>query len=330
MAKSEKRKYKYKFDPTTLSYIKVRVGIKERLKEVSFGLAFGIVSAVVITILSYKIIDSPKEKALKREITQYKHQINILNKRTEQMSEVLEDIENRDDNIYRTIFEAEPISKNIRRSGIGGVERYSDLKGYDNSQAIISLTKKVDDLSKRLYIQSKSFDDVYKMAKTKTERMTSLPAIMPLNKKNSRIVSGFGMRYHPILHYRRMHTGIDLVAKKGTPVYATGNGKIEVAGKGGNKYSGYGIVIVLNHGYGYKTLYAHLSEVNVTTGQTVKRGEKIGEVGSTGLSQAPHLHYEVIQNGKKVNPVYYFFNDLSIEEYESVIEEANAENQCLS
>ena len=330
MIKLKKRKYEYKLDPTTLSYVKVTIGIKERLKEVSFGLAFGIVSAVVITILSHKIIDSPKEKALKREITQYKHQINILNKRTEQMSEVLEDIENRDDNIYRTIFEAEPISKNIRRSGIGGVERYNDLKGYDNSQAIISLTKKIDDLSKRLYIQSKSFDDVYKMAKTKTERMTSLPAIMPLNKKNSRIVSGFGMRYHPILHYRRMHTGIDLVAKKGTPVYATGNGKIEVAGKGGNRYSGYGIVIVLNHGYGYKTLYAHLSEVNVTTGQTVKRGEKIGEVGSTGLSQAPHLHYEVIQNGKKVNPVYYFFNDLIIEEYESVIEEANAENQCLS
>lgn len=330
MIKLKKRKYEYKLDPTTLSYVKVTIGIKERLKEVSFGLAFGIVSAVVITILGHKIIDSPKEKALKREITQYKHQINILNKRTEQMSEVLEDIENRDDNIYRTIFEAEPISKNIRRSGIGGVERYNDLKGYDNSQAIISLTKKIDDLSKRLYIQSKSFDDVYKMAKTKTERMTSLPAIMPLNKKNSRIVSGFGMRYHPILHYRRMHTGIDLVAKKGTPVYATGNGKIEVAGKGGNRYSGYGIVIVLNHGYGYKTLYAHLSEVNVTTGQTVKRGEKIGEVGSTGLSQAPHLHYEVIQNGKKVNPVYYFFNDLSIEEYESVIEEANAENQCLS
>ena len=330
MIKLKKRKYEYKLDPTTLSYVKVTIGIKERLKEVSFGLAFGIVSAVVITILSHKIIDSPKEKALKREITQYKHQINILNKRTEQMSEVLEDIEKRDDNIYRTIFEAEPISKNIRRSGIGGVERYNDLKGYDNSQAIISLTKKIDDLSKRLYIQSKSFDDVYKMAKTKTERMTSLPAIMPLNKKNSRIVSGFGMRYHPILHYRRMHTGIDLVAKKGTPVYATGNGKIEVAGKGGNRYSGYGIVIVLNHGYGYKTLYAHLSEVNVTTGQTVKRGEKIGEVGSTGLSQAPHLHYEVIQNGKKVNPVYYFFNDLSIEEYESVIEEANAENQCLS
>ena len=330
MIKLKKRKYEYKLDPTTLSYVKVTIGIKERLKEVSFGLAFGIVSAVVITILSHKIIDSPKEKALKREITQYKHQINILNKRTEQMSEVLEDIENRDDNIYRTIFEAEPISKNIRRSGIGGVERYNDLKGYDNSQAIISLTKKIDDLSKRLYIQSKSFDDVYKMAKTKTERMTSLPAIMPLNKKNSRIVSGFGMRYHPILHYRRMHTGIDLVAKKGTPVYATGNGKIEVAGKGGNRYSGYGIVIVLNHGYGYKTLYAHLSEVNVTAGQTVKRGEKIGEVGSTGLSQAPHLHYEVIQNGKKVNPVYYFFNDLSIEEYESVIEEANAENQCLS
>ena len=324
------KRHKYKINPYTLAYEKVRISFKERLKEVSFGVAFGIVVAVILTIVSYYTIDSPKEKNLKREIAQYKYQIELLNKRTEQMAEVLEDIENRDDNIYRTIFEAEPISANIRNSGIGGVERYNNLKGYDNSAAIINLTKKVDDLSKRLYIQSKSFDEVYEMAKNKNERLNAIPAIMPLSKKTSRIVSGFGMRFHPILHYRRMHTGIDLVAKKGTPVYTTGDGTIEIAGKGGSQYSGYGIVVVVNHGFGYKTLYAHLSKVDVKNGQKVKRGEKIGEVGSTGLSQAPHLHYEVIQNGKKVNPVYYFFNDLTVEEYEQVIDEANAENQCLS
>lgn len=324
------KKNKYKINPHTLAYEKVRVGFKERFKEVSFGVAFGVVVAVILTIVGYKTIDSPKERALRREISQYKYQLDLLNKRTNQMAEVLEDIENRDDNIYRTIFEAEPIDKNIRNSGIGGVERYNELKGYDNSEAIIVLTKKVDELSKRLYVQSKSFDEVYSMAVNKNERLNAIPAIMPLSKKSSRIVSGFGLRFHPILHYRRMHTGIDLVAKKGTPVYATGDAVVEVAGKGGSSYSGYGIVIMLNHGFGYKTLYAHLSKVNVKNGQKVKRGEKIGEVGSTGLSQAPHLHYEVVQNGKKVNPVYYFFNDLSIEEYEQVIEQANAENQCLS
>ncbi len=325
-----KKKHKYRFDTHTLTYEKVRIGFKDRMKEVSFGVAFGLVLAVVFTLVGYKMIDSPKEKALKRELTQYKRQVTALNKRTTQIAEVLEDIENRDDNIYRTIFEVEPVSKNIRNSGIGGVERYNELEGYNNSHEIINLTQKIDDLSKRLYIQSKSFDEVYSMAKNKVERMASMPAIMPVPKNNSRIISGFGLRFHPILHYRRMHTGIDIVAKKGTPIYATGDGVVEVAGRGNSNYSGYGVVCVINHGYGFKTLYGHMNDVKVKPGQKIKRGERVGEVGSTGLSQAPHLHYEVIQNGKKVNPVYYFFNDLTPQEYEQVIETANQENQCLS
>lgn len=324
------KKYKLRFNPQTLEYEKVKIGIKERLKEVSFGVAFGLVVSVIFIVVAYKLIDSPKERILKREIAQYKYQIKILNDRTDRMADVLTDIENRDDNIYRTIFDTEPISKNIRNSGIGGVERYNKLKGYDNTEEILNLTKKVDDLSKRLYIQSKSFDEVYEMARTKQERLASMPAILPLSKKKSRVVSGFGMRFHPILHYKRMHTGIDFAAPSGTPVYVTGNGTIEVASKPGANYSGYGIVVIVNHGFGYKTLYAHLSKVDVKPGQRVKRGEKIAEVGSTGLSQGPHLHYEIMQNGKKINPVYYFFNDLSTEEYEQVIEAANTENQCLS
>ena len=325
-----KKKHSYKFNPHTLTYEKVKVGVKEKVKAVSFTVAFGVVLAVLLTFIAFKVIDSPKERQLKREIRQYERQLENMNSRMELLSEELDDLQNRDDNIYRTIFEAEPISEEVRNSGIGGAERYNDLKGFDNSEEITNTMMRLDDLSKRMYVQSLSFDEVYKMAKNKSEYMASMPAIMPVKKSSARLVSGFGTRFHPILHYRRMHTGVDLAAKKGTPIYATGDGVVEVAGSGNAKFSGYGVVCVINHGYGFKTLYGHMSEVKVKPGKKVKRGELIGLVGSTGLSQAPHLHYEVIQNGKKVNPVYFFFNDLTPAEYEEVIQDANQENQCLS
>lgn len=325
-----KKKHSYKFDPHTLTYEKVKVGVKEKVKAVSFTVAFGVVLAVLLTFIAFKVIDSPKERQLKREISQYEHQIDKINRKMELLDEELEDLQNRDDNIYRTIFEAEPISDEVRNSGIGGVERYNDLQGYDNSEEITSTMERLDNISKRMYVQSLSFDEVYKLAKNKTEYMASMPAIMPVKKNSARLVSGFGSRFHPILHYRRMHTGVDLAAKKGTPIYATGDGVVEVSGTGNSNYSGYGVVCVINHGFGFKTLYGHMSEVKVTPGKKVKRGELIGRVGSTGLSQAPHLHYEVIQNGKRVNPVYFFFNDLTPSEYEQVIQDANQENQCLS
>lgn len=193
-----------------------------------------------------------------------------------------------------------------------------------------STTARLDTLCNRLYVQSLSMDEVYEMARNKQERMASMPAIMPVKKTDCKVVSGFGYRYHPILRYMRMHTGIDLSARTGTPVYATGDGVVEEAGSGAEGFSGYGTVCVIDHGFGFKTLYAHLGKVTVRKGQKVRRGEQIGTLGSSGLSQGPHVHYEVIQNNKKVNPVYFFFNDLSPEEYEQVIELANQENQCLS
>ena len=325
-----KTKHTYKFNPHTLSYEKVVVSVADKLKKVSFTVAFGLVLGVLFCVIGFQLIDSPKEKSLKRELALYKRQMRAVNQRLERDEEVLRDLENRDDNIYRTIFEVEPVSDGLRNSGMGGPDRYADMEGLDCSDEIIRTTQRLDDLTKRLYVQSVSFDEVYKMARNKQERIAAMPAIMPVKKTQCKLVSGFGSRYHPILHYRRMHTGVDLTARKGTPVYATADGKVEVAGRGGKGNSGYGICVQLNHGYGFQTLYAHLNDVSVKPGQKVKRGELIGHVGSTGLSSGSHLHYEVLQNGKKVNPVFYFFNDLTPSEYEEVIEAGNQENQCLS
>lgn len=325
-----KKKHTYKFNPHTLSYEKVAVGARDAIRKISFTVLFGLVLGVLFMIVGYQFIDSPKERALKREIAQYKRQVKSLNSRVTRAEKVLEDLENRDDNVYRTIFEAAPISPSVRNSGIGGVDRYQDLQGYDNSELLTYTNKRVDELSKRLYIESVSLDEVYDMAVNKQQRLASMPAIMPVAKNRCKLVSGFGSRYHPILHYRRMHTGVDFAAPKGTPIYASADGTVTTAGRDGKGLSGYGITVVVNHGYGFQTLYAHMNDVKVKSGQKVKRGELIGHVGSTGLSQGPHLHYEVIQNGTKVNPVFYFFNDLTPSEYEEVIEAANQENQCLS
>jgi len=286
----------------------------------------GAVFSAAVMLVAYNFFDSPKEKQLRREVEQYKLEYEILNSRLDNVQAVLKDVENRDDNIYRVIFEAEPIPNEVRNAGIGGADRYEKLKGYDNSDLIIETTQKMDKISRKLYVQSKSFDEVFKMAKSKEKLMLNLPAILPLPKNKGQIISGFGLRFHPILKYRRMHTGIDIAAPKGTPIYATGDGVIAKSGR----ESGYGLTCIINHGFGYQTLYGHMSSIRVREGQKVKRGEVIGYVGSTGLSKAPHVHYEVILNGNKVNPVFFFYNDLSPDEYENVIDKANEENQCLS
>lgn len=321
-----KKKYIYRFNPHTLSYEKVEATFRDRLKRISTTVLLGIVLGVLFTMLAFHLIDSPKEKMLKADINQYKRALASLNQSVDRCNKVLSDIEERDSAVYRTIFGASPVSESKRRPV---PQDYSKLEGRASSQMIIDTKLRVDSLEQRLYAQSVSLDDIYKMAGTKEQRMASMPAIMPIKKSQCKIVSGFGMRYHPILHYRRMHTGIDLTAQLGTPVYATGDGTVQVAGRGAN-LGGYGIAVVVNHGYGFKTLYGHLSEVTVTPGQRVKRGDMIGKVGRTGLSSGYHLHYEVIQNDNKVNPVYFFFNDLTPEEYDEVLETARLENQCLS
>ncbi len=326
----KRQRHTYRFNPHTLKYEKVFVSLRERVRRISFNVLFGVVLGVVIVIVGLQFMDAPKERAMKRELAQYRRQTRLLSDRVERAERVLENLEERDDALYRTIFESEPVSQSERRSGIVCVERYAEFDHMQNGELLKSTTQKVDDLTKRLYVESRSLDEIYDMARNKSARMAAMPAIMPVAKNQCHVVSGFGMRFHPILKYRRMHSGLDMTARPGTPVYATGDGIVRVAGRNPEGYSGYGVVAIVDHGYGFQTLYAHMQGVNVRPGQRVSRGQQIGTVGSSGMSSGSHLHYEVIQNGRHVDPVYYFYNDLTPAEYEEVLESARQENQSMS
>ena len=320
-------KEKYLFNTKSLTVEKVQVTIWDKVKAMLRVMLAGMVFAVIVLSIGYTFFDSPKEKALRREIDQYKFQYQLINDRMDILASVLDDMRVRDDHIYRVIFEAEPIPKTIREAAFGGTDRYAQFQGFQSGALISATMQRLDQLTRQLYVQSKSYDEVFEMAKNKADMLASIPAIIPVANGVERLVSGFGFRIHPIYKTRRMHTGVDFLAPTGTPIYATGNGKVVEAQR--NNY-GYGRMVVIDHGYGYQTLYAHLSQIRVRDGQEIKRGEIIGLVGNTGTSTAPHLHYEVIRNGRKVNPVDYFFNDLSPEEFEYIIEVASRENQSLS
>lgn len=319
---------KYRFNTNSLTYERAKLTPREIALRVLSYLATGLVFATVVIVLAYRFLDSPKEKQLLRENENLKIQYDILNKRVELLADVLEDLQQRDDNIYRVIFEAEPIADNIRKAGFGGVNRYKKLEGFDNSQLVIEATKKIDRLSKQMYIQSKSFDEVFKLAKSKEIMLASIPAIQPISNKDlTRFASGFGYRTHPIYKIQHLHTGLDFTAPVGTEIYATGDGTIKEVN---SEPRGYGNHIIISHGFGYETLYAHMSKFNgLRPGQKVKRGEVIGFVGNTGTSTGPHLHYEVIKNGEKINPINFFYNDLTPEEYQKMIEIASQAGQSF-
>ncbi len=320
-------KVRYSFNTKSLTVEKVTITLWDKIKALLRIVLAGMVFSVIVLTLGYTFFDSPKEKVLRREIDQYKIQYQIISDRMNLLASALDDIRERDDHIYRVIFEAEPIPRTVREAAFGGSDRYAQYRGFQNSQLISETMQRLDQLTRQLYVQSKSYDDVFEMAKNKSDMLASIPAIVPLARGAERLVSGFGYRIHPIFKTRRMHTGVDFLAPTGTPIYATGNGVVVKAER--NSY-GYGRMVLVDHGYGYETLYAHLSQVQVKEGQEVKRGEVVGLVGNTGISSAPHLHYEVIRNGRKVNPINYFFNDLSPEEFEYIIEVASRENQSLS
>ena len=309
-------KTNYRFNPDTLSFDKIERSIKSLIKKVLGYLSTGVVSGLIFFFVFLQFFDSPETKRLKRENQQLLSQYALMNKDFDKISKVLEDIENRDDNIYRVIFEAEPIPSTIRMAGFGGINRYSKLEGMDNSELIINTARKLDILSKQVFVQAKSYDEVAKMALGKEKMIASMPSIMPVSNKDlKRTASGWGMRMHPIYKILRFHYGMDFTASVGTDVYSTGVGVVKSA----EKEVGYGNCIVIDHGYGYETYYAHLSKIKVKLGQKVNRGDIIGLVGSTGTSTAPHLHYEVSKNGQKVNPQNYYFQDLSPAEYEKMI-----------
>jgi murein DD-endopeptidase MepM/ murein hydrolase activator NlpD len=320
-------KIKYYYDTKTLSYKRIKLSKLEKTKRYLSFFFSSIFFSIVIIVLFFKFFDSPKEKKLKNEITNLISQYKVIDDDMKQIEIVLDDIQLRDDNVYRTIFEADPIPNSIRKQGFGGVNRYKKLEGYSNSKIIINTTKKINQLTKQLYLQSKSFDEIINLAINKTEMLSSIPAIQPVSNKDlSRMASGYGYRIHPIYKTRKLHTGMDFSAKNGTEIYATGDGTIS---KVRRSKRGYGNHVKINHGFGYETLYAHMSKYIVKRGQKVKRGEVIGYVGNTGTSVAPHLHYEVHKDKRKINPVNFYYNDLNPEEYEKMLEIASQSNQSF-
>jgi murein DD-endopeptidase MepM/ murein hydrolase activator NlpD len=313
-------KKKYKFNPDTLNYERIGSSIKEQItKIVAFFSSSLVLSLVWMGIVIY-FYETPRTKALQRENQELLSQYELLLKDLDRVENVLTDLQQRDDNIYRVIFETDPIPSSIRKAGFGGTNKYSHLENLSNSALVIEAARKLDVLSKEAYIQSKSFDEVMKLALKKEDMLSSIPAIQPItNKDLKRTASGWGYRIHPIYKVRKMHWGMDFTAPVGTPVYATGNGKVTELAGSVSGYNDLGHYVKINHDWGYETVYAHLSKYNVKQGQEVKRGDVIGYVGNSGASTAPHLHYEVHKEGQRVNPALYYFKDLSAEEFDRMI-----------
>jgi murein DD-endopeptidase MepM/ murein hydrolase activator NlpD len=320
---------KYYYDTETCKYERVRTRKSDVVLNALGFLSLTVMLAVALLILYDNYFESPKELILKNEVKELEFYYDKLNKDVELLSKILDNIEQRDDNIYRVVLGAQPIEKSVRDVGIGGADRYADIreKNIGHSDLVIALHEKVDKVRRKLYIESKSQDEVVQLAEKKEKLYASIPAIQPIsNKQLIALASGFGLRIHPVYKVKKMHNGIDFAASIGTPVYATADGSVT---KVDVRFSGYGKMVEIDHGFGYRTRYAHMHDFAVKRGQQVKRGDLIGYVGNTGLSTAPHLHYEVFINNQRVDPVHYFFNDLTAAEYEKILELASAENQSL-
>lgn len=320
-------KIKYKYNPDTLTYEKVKLSRKQWLIKGAIFTFAGLMFGLVTMLIAYNVFTSPKELMQEREIAYLKENYKRMNKDLLNIEKVVVDMQERDDNIYRVILEAEPIPQGVRNAGVGGVNRYADLEGFDHDDLVITTNKRLDHISKRLFVQSKSYDEVIELALNKEDMLASIPAIQPIPNKNlKRMASGFAMRIHPIYKTRKFHYGMDFTSPTGTEIYATGDAEVKLIKK---SRRGYGNHIVLDHGFGYETLYAHMSKFNVVAGQKVKRGDVIGYVGNTGTSTAPHLHYEVWKDGRKINPINFYFNDLTPEEYDRMIIISSSANQSF-
>ena len=320
-------KVKYYYDTDTLSYRKIEVKKSDYYKRSIIGVLAVVLIAFFGFIGFSQFLMSPNERSQKRELDNLKLHFEIIEKRLAESSNVLAQLQERDNTIYRVYFEANPIPDEQRKAGFGGVNRYKYIDGFDNSAMIEKVTRELDILSKQMVVQSKSLDEIVVLAKNKKEMLASIPAIQPVaNKELKRMASGYGYRIHPIYKTRKFHWGMDFSAPRGTPVYATGNGTIE---KVKRSRRGYGNQVKINHGFGYKTFYAHLEKYTVRKNQKVKRGDLICYVGTSGTSTAPHLHYEVIKGNRKLNPVYFYFSDLTPVEYDRMLELASQENQSL-
>ena len=319
-------KKKYKINPETLAMEQVEHGFRYWVRQTGIYILAGIVIGILFLYFFLTFFPSPREKQLLREKASLESQLEVLNNQVDQMQVVMTDLQQRDDNLYRVLFGAEPIPLSVRQGAQRKIDYYEQLAQMTNSELAADLSLKVDLLEKEMYVQAKSYEEVAQMAKEQEIRMENIPAIQPvMNKDLKRVASGYGMRIDPVYHVRKFHQGMDFTAPTGTEVFATGNAKVDFAGW----KQGYGNTVILDHGYGYKTLYAHLYKILVRKGQKVRRSDIIALVGNTGKSTGPHLHYEVRLNNKPVDPRNYYFYDLSPEEYDQMIQLSNNFGQML-
>lgn len=320
-------KAKYYYDSETLSYRKIERKKRNTFKYAAVFLLASALFGFFFVVIASQFFESPKERELARENQNLKFQYELLDKRLDDAMAVLENVEERDNAIYRLYFEANPIPEEQRRAGFGGVNRYKKYEGFGNSELIIETNKKLDILEKAVVVQSKSLDEIKILAEDKEKFLEAIPAIQPVNNENlTRMASGYGYRTDPFTKVRKFHYGMDFTAPRGTPIYATGDGIVKRAD---NSSTGYGKHIRIDHGYGYVSLYAHLYKYNVRVNQRVKRGDLIGYVGSTGRSEAPHLHYEIFKDDERINPINFYYGNLSPAEFDDLLKKASLENQSL-
>ncbi len=314
-------KFKYIFNPTTLNFEMISYTVRDYVWLVLKYLIVGLVIGGLGVILYASFFKDPETSRLQKELKYMDAQISGMREQMDSLDQYVDVLQKRDNEIYRTIFGAAPIDHKY----VGG-NRYNEIAKYSSEEGIIETQNRLMAIQQNLIQQSKSYQEIMKLAKKQDQFLAGLPAIQPVDNKDlKRMASGFGYRIHPIYRVARMHTGLDFTAPIGTEIYATGDGVVKSPDGG----SGYGLHIVIDHGFGYQTLYAHMSRMAVRPGTKVKRGQIIGYVGNTGVSSGPHLHYEVIKNGQKVNPAYYFYNDLSPDQYAALLERASQSGQSF-
>ncbi|MBL0267444.1 MAG: M23 family metallopeptidase [Chitinophagaceae bacterium] len=321
------KKIKYYYNTNTLRYEKLETPLRVKLLRVFGFVAAALVTAALISYLAFRFVGSPQERILHQQNRALRDNYKELEDTLESIQRQMRELEKRDNDVYRAIFEANPIPDSARAKELEVKQEIAKVEKIKDHQLVGSITATISNLNSRIAAQRKSYDEVEELVKNKEELLARTPAIQPVSNKDlNRIASGFGYRIDPVYKTTKFHAGLDFSAPQGTPIYATADGTVSTSGNTGN---GYGNHVIINHGYGYETLYGHMVRVKSRAGQAVKRGEVIGWVGSTGKSTGPHCHYEVHKNGEKIDPIYYFYNDLSPEQFDQILKKAAASNQSL-
>ena len=321
------KKIKYYYNTHTLRYEKLETPLRVKLLRVFGFIAAALVTAAIISLLAFRFIGSPNEKLLRAENERMKDRYRELSKETKKIEQQMKELEDRDNEVYRSIFEATPIPDSARLKDLEKEQQITKVEGMEQNDLINSIITSLNNMGSRINVQKASYKDLGGMVKDKEKLLAATPAIQPVSNADlKRIASGFGYRIDPVYKTVKLHPGLDFAAPAGTPIYATADGTVEFAG---NRGDGYGNNVIINHGYGYKTLFGHMFRIKARSGQRVTRGEVIGWVGSTGKSTGPHCHYEVIKNGNKIDPIYFFYNDLTPEQFDRLLKLAAAANQSF-